>query len=53
MTAPDSKPTYWDYLGLEQLLSLQDGLPDGEEPSADELRTVRTPGMPISEVVSG
>jgi len=40
MTAPDSKPTYWDYLGLEQLLSLQDGLPDGEEPSADELHFI-------------
>jgi len=33
------KPTYWDYLGLEQLLSLQDGL-GGEEPSADELHFI-------------
>lgn len=31
---------YWDYLGIEQLLSLQDGLPDGEEPSADELHFI-------------
>lgn len=35
-----AKPTYWEYLGLEQLLSLQDGLPDGEEPSADELHFI-------------
>lgn len=34
------KTNYWDYLGLEQLLSLQDGLPDGEEPSADELHFI-------------
>jgi tryptophan 2,3-dioxygenase len=40
MTTPAPKPTYWDYLGLEQLLSLQDGLPDGEEPSADELHFI-------------
>ncbi|MFT7485350.1 MAG: tryptophan 2,3-dioxygenase [Candidatus Paceibacteria bacterium] len=35
-----TKPTYWDYLDIEQLLSLQDGLPDGEEPSADELHFI-------------
>ncbi len=31
---------YWDYLHIEQLLDLQDGLPDGEEPSADELHFI-------------
>ena len=35
-----ANPTYWEYLGLDQLLSLQDGLPDGEEPSADELHFI-------------
>ncbi len=40
MTPAAPKPTDWDYLGLEQLLSLQDGLPDGEEPSADELHFI-------------
>lgn len=40
MPTTQSKPTYWDYLGLEELLSLQDGLPDGEEPSADELHFI-------------
>ena len=40
MPTSKQKPTYWDYLGLEQLLSLQDGLPDGEEPSADELHFI-------------
>lgn len=40
MEAKMDKPTYWDYLGLEQLLSLQDGLKDGEEPSADELHFI-------------
>lgn len=37
---PVQKTNYWDYLGIEQLLSLQDGLPDGEEPSADELHFI-------------
>jgi len=32
--------SYWDYLNIEQLLGLQDGLPDGEEPSADELHFI-------------
>lgn len=33
-------PTYWDYLRLNQLLSLQDGLDDGVEPSSDELHFI-------------
>lgn len=41
MQTSKHKPTYWDYLGLEQLLSLQDGLPNEEqEPSADELHFI-------------
>ena len=33
-------PTYWDYLSLERLLSLQDGLDDGTPPSPDELHFI-------------
>jgi len=40
MPTTDSKTTYWDYLEIEKLLSLQDGIPDGEEPSADELHFI-------------
>lgn len=35
-----SKPVYWDYLRLEDLLGLQGGLPDGPPPSADELHFI-------------
>ena len=40
MPTTTDKPTYWDYLEIEKLLSLQDGLHDGEEPSADELHFI-------------
>ena len=40
MSTPEPKTTYWDYLEIEKLLSLQDGIPDGEEPSADELHFI-------------
>lgn len=33
-------PTYWDYLGLDRLLSLQGGLAGPEEPSPDELHFI-------------
>ncbi|MFT7668654.1 MAG: tryptophan 2,3-dioxygenase [Planctomycetota bacterium] len=40
MPTTKEKVTYWQYLGIEQLLSLQDGLPGEEEPSADELHFI-------------
>lgn len=41
MTTDKPGPTYWDYLGLDRLLSLQRGLaPDGESPSSDELHFI-------------
>lgn len=33
-------PTYWEYIGLHQLLSLQGGLEGGEVESADELHFI-------------
>ncbi len=41
MDSPNAKPTYWNYLGLEKLLSLQSGLEeDGSEPAPDELHFI-------------
>jgi tryptophan 2,3-dioxygenase len=40
MASTSNKPTYWDYLEIEKLLSLQEGLGDGEEPSANELHFI-------------
>jgi tryptophan 2,3-dioxygenase len=39
---PDRRepPSYWRYLRLDELLSLQNGLDDGRAPSSDELRFI-------------